>query len=82
MTEALRLELGRMLDRYDEARRLAQDRQQQAKADDALFLQRFAELRRGVVRPCNTKPRSCNEACGASTLRPRNIFLVLRARFN
>src|SRR2546426_11241545 len=51
MTEALRLELGKMLDRYDEARRLAQDRQQQAKADDALFLQRFADLRRGVVRP-------------------------------
>ncbi len=51
MTEALRLELGRMLDRYDEARRLAQDRQQQARADDALFLQRFADLRRGVVRP-------------------------------
>ena len=51
MTEALRLELGRMLDRYDEARRLARDRQQQAKADDALFLQRFADLRRGVVRP-------------------------------
>jgi len=51
MTEALRRELGKMLDRYDEARRLAQDRQQQAKADDALFLQRFADLRRGVVRP-------------------------------
>ena len=50
-TEALRLELGKMLDRYDEARRLARDRQQQAKADDALFLQRFADLRRGVVRP-------------------------------
>ncbi len=51
MTEALRLELGKMLDRYDEARRHAQDRLQQAKADDALFLQRFADLRRGVVRP-------------------------------
>ncbi len=51
MTEALRRVLGKMLDRYDEARRLAQDRQQQAKADDALFLQRFADLRRGVVRP-------------------------------
>src|SRR6266480_1257588 len=51
MTEALRRELSKMLYRYDEARRHAQDRLQQAKADDALFLQRFADLRRGVVRP-------------------------------
>jgi hypothetical protein len=51
MTEAMRLELGRMLDEYDEVRRLAEQRRQQAKADDALFLERFADLRRAVVKP-------------------------------
>jgi hypothetical protein len=49
MTEALRAELGKILDQYDETRRAAEDRKQRAKIDDALFLMRFAELRGSVA---------------------------------
>ncbi len=51
MKDAFSVELGRMLDQYDVARRAADQRQLQATADDALFLERFAELRRSVLRP-------------------------------
>ena len=43
--------LGKILDKYDETRRAAEDRKQRAKIDDAPFLPRFAELRRSAVRP-------------------------------
>ena len=51
MSERLRSQLGSLLDRYDAARREADSRMRQARVDDALFLQHFAELRRDVVRP-------------------------------
>jgi hypothetical protein len=51
MSERLRLELAAMLDQYDRARRALEARKQAVKAEDALFLERFAELRRDVVRP-------------------------------
>ena len=51
MSERLRTQLTSLLDRYDASRREADSRMRQARVDDALFLQRFAELRRDVVRP-------------------------------
>jgi hypothetical protein len=51
MADHLRDELSKMLDQYDERRRGDLAREQKAKDDDALFLTRFAELRRSVVRP-------------------------------
>jgi hypothetical protein len=51
MADYLREQLGKMLDQYDEQRRAVQAREQKVKDDDALFLKRFAELRREVVRP-------------------------------
>ena len=38
-------------------------------------------VKRNDARPCSMKQRSCNEACGATTLRRRNIFHRLHARF-
>jgi hypothetical protein len=51
MSVNLRAELATLLDRYEETRRAAQTREDQALADGALFLAQFAELRRAVVRP-------------------------------
>jgi hypothetical protein len=51
MSERLQTELGSMLDDYEAARRTADERKQQAQADEAAFLERFARLRREVVRP-------------------------------
>lgn len=51
MSDAFRAGLGKMLDEYDAARRAVEQSQQQARADDVQFLQRFTELRRDVVRP-------------------------------
>lgn len=45
------MELGRMLDEYDAVRAAAERSRRQAQADDVLFLQRFSELRRSVLRP-------------------------------
>jgi len=47
----LREELSKMLDQYDERRRADVARERKSKDDDALFLTRFAELRRSVMRP-------------------------------
>jgi hypothetical protein len=44
-------DLTRMLDQYDERRRVDLEREKKSKDDDAQFLARFAELRRAVVRP-------------------------------
>lgn len=51
MSEDLRLELGRMLDRYDEVRRDTAARKLQVESDEADFLNGFADLRRKVLRP-------------------------------
>jgi hypothetical protein len=51
MSERLRTELASMLDIYETARRIAEASEQQAQADEAAFLERFARLRREVVRP-------------------------------
>jgi hypothetical protein len=47
----LSVELGKMLDGYDERRRVDLVRTRKAKDDDALFIAQFVELRRSVVRP-------------------------------
>src|SRR5260370_16533288 len=51
MADHLRDELSKMLDQYDERRRVDVARELKMKEDDALFLKRFAEVRRSVVRP-------------------------------
>jgi hypothetical protein len=51
MADQMRDALGKMLDQYDERRRGDLARVQHAKDEDALFLKRFAELARDVVRP-------------------------------
>ena len=47
----LRAGVGALLDQYDETRRAAQARSDQAAADGTIYLEQFAELRRAVVRP-------------------------------
>ena len=44
-------DLNRMLDQYDERRRVDLERERQAKDDDVQFLASFAKLRSEVVRP-------------------------------
>jgi hypothetical protein len=51
MADSMRDQLGKLLDEYDERRRVVLAREQKVKDDDALFLAQFAELRRGVIRP-------------------------------
>jgi hypothetical protein len=51
MGAELRAGLGALLDQYDEARRAAQARSDQAAAAGTIYLKQFAELRRAVVRP-------------------------------
>lgn len=51
MSGELATRLGALLDQYDEARRSALSRKDQAAADDRRFLEQFAELRRAVLRP-------------------------------
>jgi hypothetical protein len=51
MADHLRDELGKLLNRYDERRRVVQAREQKIKEEDALFVAGFAELRRSVIRP-------------------------------
>ena len=45
------VELGKLLDQYDEKRNVVAARMRQVKADEVAFLQDFADLRRSVVRP-------------------------------
>jgi hypothetical protein len=47
----LSLELGKLLDQYDEKRRAVEERRRQAKTDEESFQKRFADLRTNVVRP-------------------------------
>ena len=51
MSAELRAGLGALLDQYDETRRAAQARSDQAAAASTIYLKQFAELRRAVVRP-------------------------------
>lgn len=51
MAHDLSLELGRLLDQYDENRRAVEERKRQVKADEDAFHQGFANLRTSVVRP-------------------------------
>ena len=51
MSAQLRDGLGALLDQYDETRRAARARSDQAAADGTTYLAQFAELRRAVVRP-------------------------------
>jgi hypothetical protein len=51
MSTQLRADLGALLDQYDETRRVALARSDQAAADGTIYLAQFAELRRAVVRP-------------------------------
>jgi hypothetical protein len=56
--------LGRMLDEYDGRRRGDMEREQKTRDDDALFLSRFAELRRSVIRPVFESAGALLEARG------------------
>lgn len=47
----LSLELGKLLDRYEENRRAVEERLRQVKADEETFQKGFATLRSRVVRP-------------------------------
>jgi hypothetical protein len=47
----LNLELGKLLDQYDEKRRAVEERRQQVKTDEDNFLKGFADLRSNVVKP-------------------------------
>jgi len=47
----LSLELGKLLDQYEDQRRAVEERRRQAIADDESFQKRFADLRTRVVRP-------------------------------
>jgi hypothetical protein len=51
MADYLREELERLLDQYDEQRRVTLAREEKIKEEDAQFVAAFAELRRGVIRP-------------------------------
>jgi hypothetical protein len=51
MADYLRDQLGKVLDRYDEQRRVVLAREQKVRDEDAQFLAQFAEIRRAVVRP-------------------------------
>lgn len=74
MSERLRNDLGTMLDDYDAARRAAEARKQQAQADEDAFLERFARLRREVVRPVF-------EAAGAILRERGHAFAIREVEF-
>lgn len=51
MAHDLSLELGKLLDQYDENRRAVEERMRQVKTDEDAFQKGFANLRTSVVRP-------------------------------
>ena len=51
MSEYMQNELARLLDDYDARRRVDLEREQKTKEEAELFLTRFAEVRRTVIRP-------------------------------
>lgn len=51
MADHMRDALAKLLDEYDARRRADVEREQRGRDENALFLTRFAELRRDVIRP-------------------------------
>jgi len=51
MAQDLSVELGKLLDRYDENRRAVEERTRQVRTDEDAFRKGFADLRTRVVRP-------------------------------
>jgi hypothetical protein len=51
MADYLREELDKLLNQYDEQRRVVVAREKKVREEDALFVAGFAELRRSVIRP-------------------------------
>src|SRR5258705_5293307 len=72
---SLRDSLGKVLDRYEERRRADMTREQKTKDDDALFLTRFVEVRKSVVRPVF-------EAAGAVLAERGHEFSISEVEFS
>src|SRR5688500_8608872 len=51
MTDHLREELAKLLNQYDEQRRVVLAREQKVREEDSRFVARFAELRKSLIRP-------------------------------
>lgn len=51
MAHDVSLELGKLLDQYDDNRRAVEERKRQVKTDEETFQKGFANLRTSVVRP-------------------------------
>jgi hypothetical protein len=51
VTDDLTLELGKLLDQYDDKRRTVEERRQQVKSDEDAYQKAFADLRLEVIRP-------------------------------
>ncbi len=51
MAQDLSTELGKLLDQYDAKRRAVDERRRQVKRDEDGFIDGFAQLRAGVIRP-------------------------------
>lgn len=64
MGQSLQDRLAKLLDDYDARRRSDQEREQKAKEDEALFLSRFADLRRQLIRPVFEEAGALLEARG------------------
>lgn len=47
----LGVELGKLLDQYDDKRRTVEERRRQVKTDEDAYHKAFADLRTGVIRP-------------------------------
>lgn len=75
MSAQLRADLAALLDQYDETRRAAQARSDQAAADGTIYLAQFAELRRAVLRPVF-------EAAGAMLAERGHRFSVEEEEFS
>jgi hypothetical protein len=74
MSDYLQERMGKLLDQYDEARSAARARKDQVIADEALFFQKFAELRRSIVRPVF-------EAAGAMLKERGHSFSIVEEEF-
>lgn len=74
MADHLHTALGKMLDAYDTRRSADVAREKKSKDDDELFLTRFAELRRDVVRPVF-------EQAGAMLAERGHAFEIWEAEF-
>jgi multidrug efflux pump subunit AcrA (membrane-fusion protein) len=51
VADDLRLELGKLLDQYEDKRRTVEERRQQVKTDEDAYQKAFADLRIQVIRP-------------------------------